>query len=55
MTAGCGMILATCAAAVAGQPDRALVVLRTGAAQAFASWRLLGADDPGTAFAVELA
>ncbi|MBI4623970.1 MAG: hypothetical protein HY736_12235 [Verrucomicrobia bacterium] len=50
-----GFILATCPAAVAGPPDRALVVLRTGPAQAFASWRLLGADAPGTTFAVELA
>ncbi|MCX6956376.1 MAG: hypothetical protein NTV51_29935 [Verrucomicrobia bacterium] len=37
------------------QPDRALVVLRTDAEQAFASWRALGADAAGTMFVVELA
>ncbi|MBM3854568.1 MAG: hypothetical protein FJ399_15695 [Verrucomicrobia bacterium] len=35
--------------------DRALVVVRTEAGQAFASWRALAADEPGTTFAVETA
>ena len=45
--------MTTCLAA--GQPERGLVVLRTRADQAFASWRLLTVDAPSTTFAVELA
>ena len=55
MAVWCGIVLATSLTAEAGQPDRALVVLRTGADQAYAGWRWLGADVPGTTFAVELA
>jgi len=50
-----GIFLATITTAPAATPDRALVVLRTGADQVFASWRLLATDVPGTVFAVEVA
>lgn len=53
LTIWCGITVA--AALAAEPPERGLVVLRTGAEQAFASWRLLSADQPGTTFAVELA
>lgn len=36
-------------------PDRALVTLRTGPDQAFASWRLFGSDAADTTFTVEVA
>jgi rhamnogalacturonan endolyase len=39
----------------AATPDRALLVLRTGPDQAFASWRAFGTDPAGTTFAVETA
>ncbi len=50
-----GIVTALVFPAYAGAPDRALVVLRTGPDQVFASWRALGHDAPGTTFAVELA
>lgn len=50
-----GSGLGLTASLATGQPDRALVVLRTDATRAFASWRSLAADAPGTAWTVEWA
>lgn len=54
------LLAGICAAGVASASqlraiDRALVVLRTGPDQVFASWRLLGTDAPGTTFSLEIA